>query len=303
MSSTELMATDRLPRRLCIVGAGVIGMEMASVFSRFGAEVTVVEFLRECLPAVDDEIAKRLRKQMERQGIAFVMQAAVQEVALMPTGERRVAYLDKKGRECLLQADAVLVATGRQPNTLGLKLETTGVAIGRGGFIVVDDNMQTTVPHLYAIGDVNGRNLLAHAATMQGFRAVRHILRSMDDGRCLAVDGECPVPAAIFTVPECACVGMTEEQAKEQLPGYVCRKSHYRSSGRAVAMEQTEGMVKLLADGTTGRIVGCHVYGAHAADIVQEATALMSLGATVDQLASVVHIHPTLGELLQEAAL
>lgn len=305
MDSTDLLALDHVPERLCIVGAGVIGMEMASVYARFGAKVTVIEFLRECLPAVDGDIAKRLRKALERQGIDFLMQTAVKRVERRDDGTRVVCYEDKKGCAGQVEADAVLVATGRQPNTSGLHLEATGVVLGKGGNIEVNQQMQTSVGHLYAIGDVNGRQMLAHAATMQGLLAVDCILALRNNQ---TPDMACRIqldvmPAAIFTHPECACVGLSEEQAQAQGVDYECRKSFYRASGRALSMNETEGMVKLLCERHSGRLLGCHVYGAHAADLVQEVAALMCMGATVQQLAAITHIHPTLGELLQDAAL
>jgi len=305
MDSTDLLSLDHVPERLCVVGAGVIGMEMASAFARFGAKVTVVEFLRECLPSVDADIAKRLRKSLERQGIDFVMQAAVKGVERRDDGTRIVNYEDKKGRAGLVEADAVLVATGRRPNTDGLRLEATGVALGGNGNILVDHQMQTNIPVIYAIGDANGRQMLAHAATMQGMVAVDHILANRNHQQS---DPAMPIqldimPAAIFTQPECACVGLTEQQAQEQGLDCECRKSYYRASGRALAMDETDGMVKLLSERCSGRLLGCHAYGAHAADLVQEVAALMCLNATVSQLAAITHIHPTLGELLQDAAL
>ena len=289
LDSTGLLDIDRVPARLCIVGAGVIGMEFAGIFSSFGSEVTVVEFLKECLPPVDSDIAKRMRKSMERKGVKFFFQSAVKEI------DGGTVIFDRKGKEERVEADCILIATGRQPNTGGIGLEAAGVAFDRKG-IRVDDHMQTSVPGIYAIGDVNGRLMLAHAATAQGFRAVNHIL-GRADGIRLDV-----IPSAVFTNPEVGSVGLTEDQCKEGGIAHTVRKAYYRSNGKALAMNATDGMLKLLA-GDDGRIIGCHLYGAHAADIAQEAAALMSLGATVAQLGEIVHTHPTLGELLQDAAL
>ena len=278
VTSTELLQMTRQPRRLCIIGAGVIGMEFASVFNRFGSEVTVIEFMKECLPMVDSDIAKRLRKLMEKRGIAFRMKTAVQQLAD-------------------IDADTILIATGRQANTEGLNLQAAGITPDARGFIPVDDNMQVTLlPSLpiYAIGDVNGRQLLAHAAEMQAVRAVNHILGRQDGIRFDIM------PAAIFTDPEAACVGPSEDELKANGDDYLCRKAFWRANGKAMAMNQTEGMLKLFAD-PRERILGCHAYGAHATDIIQEVSVLMCRDTTITQLRDMVHIHPTLGEILKAA--
>ena len=278
VTSTELLQMTEQPKRLCIIGAGVIGMEFASVFNRFGSEVTVIEFMKECLPMVDSDIAKRLRKLMEKRGIAFRMKTAVQQLAD-------------------IDADTILIATGRQANTEGLNLQAAGITPDARGFIPVDDNMQVTLlPSLpiYAIGDVNGRQLLAHAAEMQAVRAVNHILGRQDGIRFDIM------PAAIFTEPEAACVGPSEDQLKADAVDYICKKSFWRANGKAQAMNETEGMLKLFAD-QQERILGCHAYGAHAADIVQEVSVLMCKDTTLSELRDMIHIHPTLSEILKAA--
>ena len=289
VTSTELLQLPSVPERLVIVGAGVIGMEFASAFSSFGSLVTVVEFLKECLPAMDSDLAKRLRKQMERQGVDFLMQTAVKRI------DDGKVIVERKGKEQELDADVILIATGRKPRIEGLGLDKAGVAVERGA-IVVDDNMQTNVEGLYAIGDVNGRQMLAHAATFQGFRAVNHIL-GKTDGIDLTI-----MPAAVFTHPEMASVGPTEDQfkANADVP-YSCKKGYYRANGKALATDATEGLVKLIADGE-GYIKACHVLGAHAADIAQEVAVLINRRTTLKQLSEMVHIHPTLGEVLHEAS-
>jgi dihydrolipoamide dehydrogenase len=275
VDSTGLLNLDTLPKRLTIIGAGVIGMEFASVFNRFGAEVTVIEYLKECLPALDGDIAKRLRKLLEKRGITFKMKTAVENVAD-------------------LEADVVLMATGRKPRTAGLNLEAVGITLTPQGAIPVDDNYQA-VSNIYAIGDANGRQMLAHAAEMQAIRAVNHILGKTDGIRFDIM------PAAIFTEPEAACVGPTEDQLKEQGIAYECRKSFWRANGKALAMNETEGMLKLFAS-PEGKILGCHAFGAHAADMVQEVSVLMCKHTTLHELADMVHIHPTLSEILKNAA-
>lgn len=276
MTSTELLQLKEQPKRLCIIGAGVIGMEFASVFNRFGTEVTVIEFLKECLPMVDSDVAKRLRKLLEKRGITFKMKTAVQHMAD-------------------LDADAILVATGRKANTEGLNLEAASITLAPNGTIPVDDNYQVVNSKCYAIGDVNGRQMLAHAAEMQALRVINHIVGKKDGIRFDIM------PAAIFTEPEAACVGLSEDQLKEQGIDYVCKKSFWRANGKALAMNETEGLLKLFAD-AEGRILGCHAFGAHAVDIIQEVSVLMCRDTTLAQLRDMVHIHPTLSEVLKTAA-
>ena len=261
VDSTGLLALDHLPKRLAIIGAGVIGMEFACVFHRFGSEVTVIEYLKECLPALDSDIAKRLRKYLEKQGITFKMKTAVENIAD-------------------IDADVILMATGRKP-----RME---------GYTDVDENFQMS-NGVYAIGDVNGRQMLAHAAEMQAVRAVNHILGRQDGIRFDVM------PAAIFTTPEAACVGPTEDQLKERGFAYTCRKAFWRANGKALSMGETEGMLKLFID-ADDRLLGCHAYGAHAADIVQEVSVLICRETTLGQLRDMIHIHPTLSEILKSAA-
>ncbi len=297
VNSTELLQLTTLPKKLCIIGAGVIGMEFASVFHRFGSEVTVVEFLKECLPMLDSDVAKRLRKTLEKRGITFRMKTAVQSLAD-------------------IDADVILIATGRQPNTDGLNLEAAGITLDQRGNIPVDEDFccvgcDSVAANMYAIGDVNGRQMLAHAAEAQALRVINHIMGRTDDIRFDVM------PAAIFTAPEAACVGLSEDQLKAQGIAYKVGKAFHRANGKALAMGETEGMVKLLyaaqslsaegplplgEGGGMGTILGCHAFGAHSADLVQEVAALMCRDTTVEQLRDIVHIHPTLSELLLDAA-
>ena len=289
VTSTELLSLPQLPKHLVIVGAGVIGMEFASIFNSFGVKVTVVEFLKECLPAVDADIAKRARKLLEKRGIDFIMQAAVKSIA-----DGAVCY-ERKGKEESLEADVVLVATGRKPNVDGLNLEAAGVQYDVRRGIATDENMATNVPGVYAIGDVNGRMMLAHAATFQGFRAVNAIVGKADTIRLDVM------PSAIFTNPEIACVGPSEQQCKDAGLEYQVKKGFMRANGRALAMNSAEGMVKLMAK-PDGTIIGCHTYGARAAEIVQEVSALICRDTTLQQLQDMVHIHPTISEILSDIA-
>ena len=292
ITSTEALNFQTLPAEIVIIGAGVIGMEFASILSRFGAKVSVIEYLKECLPVIDKDIAKRVRKQIEKlQGVTFYMDSAVKAI-----NDNEVVFVsNKNGKETRLECPGcpVLIATGRKPNIEGLNLEAAGVEYSPKG-ITVNDNMLTSVPHIYAIGDVTGRQMLAHAATFMGFRAVNAIVGKADKIRFDIM------PSAIFTYPEAAAVGLTEDQCKEQ--GIECRalKGYYRANGKALAIDEPEGMVKLVA-GADGKILGCTSYGAHSADIVQEVTAYMNCNATVADIADSVHIHPTLSEILQDA--
>ena len=281
VDSTGLLHLDTLPKRLTIIGAGVIGMEFASVFRRFGSEVTVIEYLKECLPALDSDIAKRLRKYLEKQGITFKMKTAVENIAD-------------------IDADVILMATGRKPRTEGYtnvdeNFQVLTVPEPAERAVPVERTVPEPVEGLYAIGDVNGRQMLAHAAEMQAVRAVNHILGKKDNIRFDIM------PAAIFTEPEAACVGPTEDQLKASGTAYTCKKSFWRANGKALAMNATEGMLKLFVS-PADEILGCHAYGAHAADIVQEVSVLMCKHTTLSELTDMVHIHPTLSEILKSAA-
>ena len=275
VDSTGILHLDTLPKRLCIIGAGVIGMEFASVFNRFGSEVTVIEYLKECLPALDSDIAKRLRKVLEKRGITFKMKTAVENVAD-------------------LDADVILMATGRKPRVQA-DFANAGIEYDERQGVKVNEHFETNVKGIYAIGDCNARQMLAHAAEMQAVHVVNQIL-GKPDGICFDI-----MPAAIFTEPEAACVGPTEDQLKEQGIAYECRKSFWRANGKALAMGETEGMLKLFVS-PDGQILGCHAFGAHAADIIQEVSVLMCKHTTITELADMVHIHPTLSEILKAAA-
>lgn len=247
---------------------------------------------------LDSDIAKRLRKLLEKRGITFRMKTAVQSLAD-------------------IDADVILMATGRKPRTEGLNLETVGIMLAPDGSIPVDadfrcvcGNAIATDSPIYAIGDVNGRQMLAHAAEHQAKLVVEHISQQQRLPAPLPYRegvGESPLPAAIFTTPEAACVGPTEDQLKTEGTAYVCKKAFWRANGKALAMNETEGMLKLfisppLEGQGGGSILGCHAFGAHSADIIQEVSVLMSMGATVGQLRQMVHIHPTLSEILLTAA-
>lgn len=300
LDSTQMLDITHIPGRLCIIGAGVIGMEMASVFSSLGSKVTVVEFLKECLPTLDSDVAKRLRQAIAKRGVEFAMQSAVRSIRDngVADGEQQLCVeYEKKGKMYETCADVVLVATGRRPNTDGLQLHNAGIEHTPKG-IVTDDNFRTSVQGIYAIGDVNGKCMLAHAATSQGLHVVNSILGREDD---ILFD---VMPSAIFTLPEAASVGPSEDQLKAEGKAYQCRKGFYRANGKALAMGETDGLVKLIvSDDHEGRIIACHAFGAHAADMIQEVAALINRQATLSQLADIIHIHPTLSEIIHDMSM
>ena len=303
-TSRELLDIDHIPESLCVIGAGVIGLEFASVFNSFGSRVTVIEYCGQILPRFDSDLAKRLKQSLSKRGIEIITSAAVRSVSPLPAdgsgygaddgdagpSAYRIVY-DCKGKVAQTVAAKVLVAVGRRPATDGLGLENAGVEYGPKG-IVVDENMWKSCPSVYAIGDVTGKMMLAHVAVYQGLRALNHIC-GRKDNIDLSV-----VPSAVFTMPEAAAVGLTEDECKEK--GIACRtmKSFFRSNGKAVALGQTDGFVKTVV-AEDGHILGCHIFGPHAADLIAEMAAFIGMGATVENLRSTIHAHPTLSEVFR----
>ncbi len=305
LSSREILGLQTVPERLCVIGGGVIGLEFASIFNSFGSEDSVVEYTANLRPHFDLELSKRLKKALSKKGISIEVGAGVTEIEKLDGGVS-VKY-SKKGKEMEIEADLVLMAVGRKANPSLAGLEKAGVELGPRG-IVVDSNMQTSVPGIYAVGDVTGGIMLAHVASFQGRRALSHILGERDN-----IDFSI-VPAAVFTVPEVATVGMTEEDCKAQGIKIKTLKAFYRANGKAVSMGQEDGYCKFivsdgpadaLAEGKAalrdGQILGCHIMGAHASDLIHEAAVLMNFGATVEQAKAVIHAHPSLSEILQNA--
>lgn len=308
LTSREILDIEDVPSSLCVIGGGVIGLEFASIFRSFGSEVTVLEYCKDILPRFDTDLSKRLKQSLGKRGIEIETQAQVTGIETVSSSEGmryRVAFT-KKGKDGSIVADKVLMAVGRKANFAGLGLETAGIAVGRRG-VTVNEYMQTNVPHIYAIGDVNGLMMLAHAATFQGIVALDHIM-GLENNIDLSV-----MPAAVFTSPEAACVGMTEEECKEAGMPVKCLKSFFRANGKAVTMGETDGFCKVIVaaepkEGSEpipghvpGRVLGCHLFGPHASDIVQEACALITRGTTVEEFAGIIHTHPTLTEVLQSA--
>jgi dihydrolipoamide dehydrogenase len=303
LTSKEILDIQEVPERLCVIGGGVIGLEFASIFRSFGSEVTVLEYCKDILPRFDTDLAKRLKQSLGKRGIEINTQAQVTGIS-EEAGEYKVSFT-RKGKEESVVADKVLMAVGRRANLDSLNLADVGIETCRRG-IVVNDVMQTNIPHIYAIGDINGQMMLAHAATFQGIVALDHMM-GVQNEIDLSV-----MPAAVFTSPEAASVGMTEDECKEKGIPVKCLKSFFRANGKAVTMGETDGFCKVVVAAEPkeggespyepGRILGCHMYGPHSSDIIQEACALISRKATLDQLQSIIHTHPTLTEVLQSAA-
>lgn len=303
LTSREILDILEIPKRLCVIGGGVIGLEFASVFRSFGSEVTVLEYFKEILPRFDSDLSKRLKQSLGKRGIEINTQAQV--VGIEECGEEyKVTYL-RKGKEETVLADKVLMAVGRRANVDSLNLADVGIEYTSKGILVDNKTMQTNIPHIYAVGDINGRMMLAHAATFQGIVALDHIMGVEND-----IDLDV-MPAAVFTSPEAAMVGMTEEDCKNAGVPFRCLKSFFRANGKAVTMGQTDGFCKVIVaaepkEGESssyqpGRLLGCHLYGPHASDIIQEACAMISRKATVAEFENIIHTHPTLTEVLQSA--
>jgi len=295
LTSKEILDLEEVPSRLCVIGGGVIGLEFASVFRSFGSEVTVLEYFKDILPRFDSDLSKRLKQSLGKRGIEINTQAQVTGISIDDTSVYKVSYT-RKGKEETVEADKVLMAVGRKANVDSLNLADAGIEFTPRGIVVDDRTMQTNVPHIHAIGDINGKMMLAHAATFQGIVALDHIM-GIENNIDLSV-----MPAAVFTTPEAASVGMTEDECKEAGRSVKCLKSFFRANGKAVTMAQTDGFCKLVVDAETGEILGCHLFGPHASDIVQEVCALISRKATIEQFKDIIHTHPTLTEVLQSAA-
>jgi dihydrolipoamide dehydrogenase len=296
ISSTGALELAKAPAKLLIVGAGVIGLELGSVWSRLGAEVTVVEYLDRILPGMDGEVAKQFQRILEKQGFKFHLGHKVASVAKTASGAKAVIEPAKGGESQTLEADIVLVAIGRRPYTEGLGLEAVGVATERGQ-VVIDNHFQTNVPGVYAIGDVVRGPMLAHKGEDEGV-AVAEILA----GQAGHVNYEA-IPAVVYTSPEVAVVGKSEEDLKAAGIAYNVGKFPFTANGRARAMRHTEGFVKVLADAATDRVLGVHILGFGAGEMIHEGVVLMEFGGSAEDLARCTHAHPTMSEAIKEAAM
>jgi dihydrolipoamide dehydrogenase len=294
LSSTGALALDHVPDRLIVIGGGYIGLELGSVWQRLGAKVTVVELLDRIVPNMDQELATALQRVLTRQGIEFKLAARVTEIGEADDG---VTIEIEGGERQSLSADAVLVAVGRRPYTQGLGLETIGIARDTQGRVVVDDGFATSVPGIYAIGDAIRGPMLAHKAMEEGAALAERLA-----GQQPSIDYNA-IPAVVHTWPEVASVGSTEEELKTAGTRYRVGKFPFSATPRARTNGDTEGLVKILADSATDRVLGVHIIGPDAGTMIAEATLAIEFGASAEDIARTCHAHPTLSEAMKEAAL
>ncbi len=297
VTSTGALSLPKIPKKLAVIGAGVIGLELGSVYARLGSEVTVIEFLDKITPSMDSEVQKTFQRILAKQGMNFVMGAAVQSVDAKKTKASVNYKLRKDDSDHKLDADVVLVATGRKPFTDGLGLEALGIEMTQRGQIKTDAHWQTAVPGIYAIGDAIEGPMLAHKAEDEGMAAAEVIA-----GKHGHVNYDV-IPGVIYTNPEVGSVGLTEDQLKEQGRAYKVGKFNFMGNGRAKANFAADGFVKILADKTTDRILGAHIIGPAAGDLIHEICVAMEFGASAQDLALTCHAHPTYSEAVREAAL
>jgi dihydrolipoamide dehydrogenase len=296
VSSTEALSFDKVPAHLIVVGGGYIGLELGSVWCRLGAKVTVVEFLPRIVAGADAEVAALLQKLLIKQGLAIHLETKVTGASTQ--GGEVVVNAQARDKEVLFQGDKVLVAVGRRPYTAGLGLEEAGVRVEeKTGRVVVDEDWQTTAPGVYAIGDLVAGPMLAHKAEEEGIAVAERLA-----GQKTHVNYQ-TIPSVIYTHPELASVGLTEEQAKEGGREYRVGKFPFSANGRARCLDETEGMVKVIADARTDRLLGVHILGPRASDLISEAVAFLEYAGSAEDIARTCHAHPTLSEALREAAL
>lgn len=297
VSSTGALELGKIPKKMIVIGAGVIGLEMGSVYARLGAEVTVIEYLDRIIPGNDAEVARSFQKMLGKQGMKFILGAAVQSATATKT-KAKVSYkLRKDDSEHVLEADTVLLATGRRPFVDGLGLEALGVKMTERGQIATDTQYATSIAGIYAIGDVIEGPMLAHKAEDEGM-AVAEILAGQAGHVNYGV-----IPGVIYTWPEVASVGESEESLKEAGRAYKVGKFSFMGNGRAKANFAADGFVKILADKQTDRILGAHIIGPYAGDLIHEICVAMEFGAAAEDLARTCHAHPTYSEAVREAAL
>ncbi|HHY37733.1 MAG TPA: dihydrolipoyl dehydrogenase [Clostridia bacterium] len=297
VSSDDALEFQRPPKSMVIIGGGVLGIEFACIYHSFGTEIDVIKRSPLILPPVDDELSKRLMPVLKRKGIRINTGIYIKGIEALPDGTRRVVADTKDGKEVSFEAETVLIAMGRVPDFGGLDLDGLGIAYSKKG-IEVDQYMQTSVPGIYAIGDVVGRFYLAPVASAEGILVVENIMNPKERR---PMDYSC-VPQCVFSSPEAASVGLTETQAREAGYDIKVSKFPFSANGKAVALGETEGLVKVVADGPTGRILGMHILGPHATDLIHEGALAVKLGAHAKDVAYMIHAHPTLPEAVMEAA-
>jgi dihydrolipoamide dehydrogenase len=296
LSSTGALKIEQVPKKMVVVGGGYIGLEMGSVWSRLGSEVHVVEFLENITPGMDREISQEFMKILKKQGIKFHMQNKVKAIQKTNSGAV-VTTTDKDGKKNNFDCDVVLISVGRKPNTEGLNLEAAGVALDDKKRIKTDKNFKTNIRNIYAIGDVIDGPMLAHKAEDEGIAVAENIA-----GQSGHVNYE-TIPGVIYTTPEVATIGKTEEQLKEINVDYKIGKFSFMANSRAKAIDDTEGFVKILADAKTDKVLGAHLIGPHAGELIAEIGIAMEFGASSEDIARTCHAHPTFSEALKEAAL
>ena len=294
MDSTRILDLEYIPESLTIIGGGVIGMEFASIFHNLGSKVTVIEFMKQILHPFDSDIAKRLKQTLSKKGIKIITGAAAKEIRQNEFYEIEVTY-EIKGKEEKIISSDLLMAVGRAPRVDGLNLEAAGVEYSPKG-IAVDDNMRTSAEGIFAIGDVNGRMMLAHVASFQGQRALNAIEGKTDRIRFDIV------PSAVFTVPECGMAGKTEEQCKAEGMEIMIGQSFYRANGKALALGEPDGLCKLIFRKEDGLLIGAHIMGAQAADLAQQCADMMNRDTKLPELKDIIFGHPTVSEVILSAA-
>jgi len=297
VSSTGALSLEKVPENLVVIGAGVIGLELGSVWARLGANVQVIEYLDRILPGMDGEVAKSMQKILEKQGLQFKLSSKVTAAKTSSGGVSLTVEPAAGGKAETVKADVVLVAVGRRANTDGLGLDKIGVAMDARGRVETDGHYKTNVAGIYAVGDVIAGLMLAHKAEEDGVVCVEHIA-----GQKSHVDYNL-VPGVVYTAPEVAAIGQTEEQLKEAGVKYKVGKFNYTANGRARAMNATTGFVKILADAATDRVLGAHIIGASAGEMIHEIATHMEYGGSAEDIARTCHAHPTLSEVVKEAAL
>jgi len=295
LTSTEMLNVSSIPQDLVIIGGGYIGMEFACLFSGLGSKVTVIEMLPQIISTEDEEVIRGLTKLLKKRGIQIHTETKVKE-AKVKDGRAEVKVIQPDGKEEVFQAEKALMAVGRSPCTEGLQFEKVNVALN-GKFIKVNERMETTSPGIYAIGDVTGRQMLAHKASAEGIAAAENA-----SGRSNKVDYS-KIPNCIFTLPEVASIGVTEKQAKEKGLRMRIGRYPFQSNGKALANGDSEGFVKVIADQELGQVVGVHILGDHATDLIGGLSVAMTLETTVEELGKTVQAHPTLMEAVAEASL
>ncbi len=297
VSSTGALTLSEVPKKMVVIGGGVIGLELGAVWGRLGAEVTVIEFLDRILPGMDGELSKEAKKILGKQGFTFKLETKVTSATVKGKGVELTLEEAKGGSAETLNADIVLVAVGRKAYSTGLGLDKVGVALDERGRIKTDHGFQTNVPGIYAIGDVIAGPMLAHKAEDEGV-----VLAEMIAGQTGHIDYNL-IPGVVYTWPEVASVGKTEEQLKTDGVDYKVGKFPFLANGRARAMNATEGFVKILADAKNDRVLGVHIIGPEAGTLIAEAVIAMEFGGSAEDIARTCHAHPTLEEAMKEAAL